>query len=177
MVQLSYPYMTTWKTIVLAIQTFVSKIMSLLFNTLSRFVIAFFPKEQASFNFMAAVMVHSDFGAQENKICLHFLPFYLPWSDGTRYHDLRFLNVEFLSQLFHFPLSPSSSILTWKIPWTEEPGRLWSIGSHRVGHDWSDLTHMHTHTLHLSYISKVTICSFDILLSQFWTSPLFHVQF
>ena len=27
--------------------------------------------------------------------CLHFLPFYLPWSDGTRYHDLSFLNVEF----------------------------------------------------------------------------------
>ena len=36
-----------------------------------------------------------------------------------------------------------SSILTWKIPWTEEPGRLWSTGSQRVGHDWSDLTHMH----------------------------------
>ena len=28
-----------------------------------------------------------------------------------------------------------SSILAWKIPWTEEPGRLWSIGSQRVGHD------------------------------------------
>ena len=27
----------------------------------------------------------------------------------------------------------------WKIPWTEEPGRLQSMGSHRVGHDWSDL--------------------------------------
>ena len=28
-----------------------------------------------------------------------------------------------------------SSILTWRIPWTEEPGGLQSIGSHRVGHD------------------------------------------
>ena len=28
-----------------------------------------------------------------------------------------------------------SSILAWGIPWTEEPGRLWSIGSQRVGHD------------------------------------------
>ena len=36
-----------------------------------------------------------------------------------------------------------SSILAWKIPWTEEPGRLQSIGSHRVGHDWSDLAHAH----------------------------------
>ena len=41
MVQLSHPYMTTGKTIALTIRTFVSKVMSLLFNTLSRFVIAF----------------------------------------------------------------------------------------------------------------------------------------
>ena len=39
------------------------------FNTLSRFVISFPYKEQVSFNFMAAVTIHSDFGAQENKIC------------------------------------------------------------------------------------------------------------
>ena len=32
-----------------------------------------------------------------------------------------------------------SRILAWKIPWTQEPGGLQSIGSHRVGHDWSDL--------------------------------------
>ena len=31
------------------------------------------------------------------------------------------------------------STLAWRIPWTEEPGRLQSMGSHRVGHDWSDL--------------------------------------
>ena len=29
-----------------------------------------------------------------------------------------------------------SSILAWKMPWTEEPGRLQSMGSQRVGHDW-----------------------------------------
>ena len=44
MVQLSHPYMTTGKTIPLTIWTFVSKVMSLLFNTLSRFVIAFLPR-------------------------------------------------------------------------------------------------------------------------------------
>ena len=60
MVQLSHPYMSTRKTIALTIWTFVGKVMSLLFNTLSRFVIVFFPKEQASFNFMAAVNIHSD---------------------------------------------------------------------------------------------------------------------
>ena len=43
MVRLSYPYMTTGKTIVLTRQTFVGKVMPLLFNTLSRFVIDVFP--------------------------------------------------------------------------------------------------------------------------------------
>jgi len=96
MVQLSHPYMTTGKTIVLTIQTFVGKVMSLLFNTLSRLV-SFSSKEQASFNFTAAVTVHSDFGTQEDKVshCFHCFPIYLPWSDGTRCHDLSFLNVEF----------------------------------------------------------------------------------
>ena len=44
MVQLSHPYMTTGKTIALIRWTFVGKVMSLLYNTLSRFVIAFFPR-------------------------------------------------------------------------------------------------------------------------------------
>ena len=46
MVQLSYPYMTTGKTITLTIWTFVGKVMSLLLNMLSRFVIAFLPKSK-----------------------------------------------------------------------------------------------------------------------------------
>ena len=46
MVQLSHPYMTTGKTIVLTRQTFVSKVMSLLFNMLSRFIIAFLPRSK-----------------------------------------------------------------------------------------------------------------------------------
>ena len=36
-------------------------------------------------------------------------------------------------------MATHSSILAWRIPWTEEPGRLQSIGSHRVRHNWSDL--------------------------------------
>ena len=43
-VQLSHPYMTTRRAVVLTIWTFVGKLMSLLFNTLSRFVIGFLPK-------------------------------------------------------------------------------------------------------------------------------------
>ena len=46
MVQLSHPYITTGKTIALTLWTFVGKVMSLLFNTLSRFVIAFLPRSK-----------------------------------------------------------------------------------------------------------------------------------
>ena len=34
-------------------------------------------------------------------------------------------------------MAPHSSTLAWKIPWMEEPGRLQSMGSLRVGHDWA----------------------------------------
>ena len=57
------------KIIRLTIWTFVSKVMSLLLNMLSRFVKAFLPRIKCFFNFMAAATVCSDFGAQENKIC------------------------------------------------------------------------------------------------------------
>ena len=46
MVQFTHPYMTTGKTIALTIWTLVDKVMSLLFNTLSRFVIAFLPRNR-----------------------------------------------------------------------------------------------------------------------------------
>ena len=77
-VQLSHPYMTTGKTIALTRQTFVGKVTSLLLNMLSRLVITFLPRSK-SFNFMAAITICSDFGAQKNKVS-HFFP----WSDGTR---------------------------------------------------------------------------------------------
>ena len=94
MVQLSHLYMTTGKTTTLTRRTFVGKVMSLLFNTLSCHSFPF--KEQASFTFMAAGPIPSDFGAQENKICHCFplSPIYLLWSNGTRCHDLCFINVE-----------------------------------------------------------------------------------
>ena len=60
-VQLSHPYMTIGKTIVLTRWTFVGKVVSLLFNMLSRLVIAFLQR-RVSFNFMAAVIISSDFG-------------------------------------------------------------------------------------------------------------------
>ena len=65
-VQLSHPYMTTGKTIALTRRTFVDKVMSLLFNMLSRLVITFLPRsKQASFNFMATITICSDVRAQK----------------------------------------------------------------------------------------------------------------
>ena len=61
MVQLPYPYMTTGKTIALTKQTFVSKVMSLIFNMLSRLATPFLLRRK-SLNFMAAVTICSDFG-------------------------------------------------------------------------------------------------------------------
>ena len=77
MVQLSHPCVTTGKTIALTIWTFVSKVMSLLFNMLSRFVIAFLLRSKHSFNFMIAVTICRDFGAQENKVCHCFHCFFI----------------------------------------------------------------------------------------------------
>ena len=56
-----------------------------------------------------------------------------------------------------------SSILAWRIPWTEEPGRLQSMGSQRVGHDWINLacrraSHLRTPQLHaLSNFPPISI--------------------
>ena len=68
MVQLSHLYMPTGKSIALIVWTFVSKVMSLILCDV--LVCHSFPsKEQASSNFMVAVTVCNDFGAQENKVC------------------------------------------------------------------------------------------------------------
>ena len=96
MVQISHLYMTTGKTIALTIQTFVSKVMSLLFNTLSRFVIGFLPRSKC----LLISWLHSPSTVilEPKKMvshCFHFFPIYLPWSDETGCHDLNFLNVEF----------------------------------------------------------------------------------
>ena len=77
---------------------------------------------------------------------LSLLPFFSPFKHyifpdhfTIRYHLLFFYpsNTSIRLELF--------STLAWKIPWTEEPGRLQSMGSRRVGHDWA--THFHFHAL------------------------------
>ena len=66
-VRLTCSYMTTRKTIALTIWTFVGKVVSLLFNMLSRFVISILPRS-LSFNPETAVTIRIDFEAQENEI-------------------------------------------------------------------------------------------------------------
>ena len=97
-VQLSHPYITTGKTVALTRWTFVGKVMSLLFNMLSRLVITFLSRS----NCLLILWVQSPsaviLGPKKKKRvchCFHCFPIYLSWSDGTRYHDLCFLNVEF----------------------------------------------------------------------------------
>ena len=109
MVQLWHLCVTTGKITALIIWTCVGKVMSLLFNMLSRFVIAFLPRSK-HLNFMAAVTICSDFEALKYKVChcFHCFSIYLPWSDGTGCHDLCFSECWVLSQLFHSHLSPSS---------------------------------------------------------------------
>ena len=86
-----------WKTLALTIWTFVSKVMSLLFNMPSRFVIAFLPRSKHVLISWLQVTICNDFGVQENKGCHYFHCFsiYLPWSDGTGCHDLRFRMLSF----------------------------------------------------------------------------------
>ena len=95
-VQLSHPYMITGKKVALTRWTFVGKVMSLLLNTLFRLVITFLPRskrlliswlQSPSAVILEPPKIKSDTG-------FHCFPIYFPWSDGTRCHDLCFLNVE-----------------------------------------------------------------------------------
>ena len=59
----------------------------------------------------------------------------LPANAGDIRTQVQSLGPDFLEE----DMATHSSILAWRIPWTEEPGRLQSMGLQRVGHDWSDL--------------------------------------
>ena len=79
-VQLSHPYMTTGKTIALTRQTFVGKVMSLLFNMMSMLIIAFLPRNECLLISWLQSPSAVIFAAQKNKVshCFHCFPIYLP---------------------------------------------------------------------------------------------------
>ena len=94
-VHFSHPYMTAGKNIALTLRTFVSKVISLLFNTLSRFLIAFlFRRNHLLISWLQSPStVNLEPKKEEISLCFHLFSFYLPWSDGTRCHDLQFSSV------------------------------------------------------------------------------------
>ena len=87
----SNSYIHAWllEKLALTRRTFVGKVMSLLFNMLSRLVIAFIPRSKR--------LLISWLQSPKKIVChcFHCFPIYLPRSDGTRWHDLSYLNVEF----------------------------------------------------------------------------------
>ena len=64
------------------------------------------------------------------RISEKFLKLWLEQSYVSIWSNWNFLNIAYI-------VAPHSSILAWKIPWMEEPGRLQSMGSLRVGYDWA----------------------------------------
>ena len=93
----SHPHMTTGKTIALTRWTFVGKVMSLLFNMLSRLVTVFLPRSKClliSWLQSPSAVILEPPKIKSVTVSTVF-PIYLPWSDGTRCHDLSFLNAEF----------------------------------------------------------------------------------
>ena len=65
-------------------------------------------------------------------------------------------------------MATHSSIVAWKIPWREAPGRLQSMGSHWVGHGWAT-EHTLTLILHARcYSKKFNILTHSVLLSALW---------
>ena len=141
-------------------------------------------KELVSFNFMAVVTICCDFGAQENKgsHCFHCFPVCLPWNEETGCHDLLFLNVEFSFSSFPFIKRLFRSSLLFA---------LWVVSSAYVrlltflllvvisACVSSSPAFCMTYCAYVtySYIDRMRIHGFDVLLSQFWTSLLFHVWF
>ena len=195
--------MTTEKAIALTRRTFVGRVMSLLFDTLSRFVIAFLPRSKRLFiswvqstltvileaKKIKSVTVSIVFPSVYNEVMeldamvlvfwmLSFKPAFSLSSfilkrlfSSSSLSTIRVVSSVYLSccyfswqpwfQLVIYPaqhfawctlretwvwslggedplekeMATHSSILAWRIPWTEEPGRLQSSGSQRVGHD------------------------------------------
>ena len=88
--------MTTGKTIALIRWAFAGKVISLLFNLLSRLVITFLPRSKH----LLISWLQSPYAVilEPPKIvshCLHCFPIYFPWSDGTRCHNLTFRMLSF----------------------------------------------------------------------------------
>ena len=177
--------MTPGKTIALTRWTIVVKVTSLLFNVLSRLVITFLPRSKC---LLISWLQSPSAGIWEPKKIKSVTVSTV--SPSICHEVMRpdamifFSEYWVLNQLFHFPLSLSSRgslVLFHFLPWGWCHLNIWGYW-YFSWQSWCQLVlHLVQHfswcTLHISLTSKVTIHSFDILLSQFGTSLLFHVQF
>ena len=68
-----------------------------------------------------------------HRWCFWYICLYFCWFHIREFNKLGLISYREKAMAIH------SSVLALRIPWTEKPGRLQSMGSHRVGHDWSDL--------------------------------------
>ena len=95
-VQLSHPYMATGKTKALTRQTFVGKVMSFLFNMLSRLAIAFLPESKHLLisGLQSAYAVILD-PPKIKSLIVSIVSHYMPGQNGTGCHDIHLLNVEY----------------------------------------------------------------------------------
>ena len=80
--------------------------------------------------------------AQWSRICLQYTGLQIPSLGGE--------------DPLEEGVATHSSILAWRIPWTEEPGGLQSMGSQRVGHDWDDTAHVYIQLVCVSVQRKLT---------------------
>ena len=106
MAQLSHLYMTTGKTITLTIWTFVSKVMSLLDNTLSRFVKVFLLRSKSLLISWLQSLWEVMLEPKKTKSLFPLFPLFLcwPWNGGIGCHDL--LDVEFQASFFTLLFHP-----------------------------------------------------------------------
>ena len=107
-------YITTGKNIVLTLWTFVSQVMSLLFNALSRFVITFLPRNKRLISWpqslSSVILKHKKI---KSVTASTLFPFYFhEHGTSTRCHYLIFFNVEFQVNFFTFPFHPHQEALS-----------------------------------------------------------------
>ena len=164
------PYMTTGKTIALTRWTFVSKMFSLFFNILSRFVLAFLPRSKrlliSWLQSLSAVILEP----KKVKSLTVFImsPSICHEVMGPDSMCLVFLMWVF-SQLFHSPLSPSSRSSLVPLHFIDISSAILipACASSSLAF----------HMMYSASISRLTIYSLDVFISQFGTNLLFHVQF
>ena len=75
----------------------------------------------------------------KKQLTIYFIFLKTAFPEKVRLHITMIINRINFFRLFlcHKEMGNHSSTLAWEIPWTEEPGRLQSMGSQRVGHDWA----------------------------------------